>query len=154
MKVPITEYLRIDLDSEHWECAVCDQTLNSARDNYKKGLLIHARDPREIHRPLIDPKAYEYTFAPDPALCVIYEFYCPGCGTLVETEYTVPGHMPVHDIELDIDALKQQWQGKAAPDAPMHGPDTEILPNRNEHHHHHHHGAHKSGQGGTTGGQP
>jgi acetone carboxylase gamma subunit len=146
MKVPITEYLRIDLDSEHWECAVCNQPLNSARANYKEGLLIHARDPREIHRPLIDPKLYEYTFAPDPTLCVIYEFYCPGCGTLVETEYTVPGHMPLHDIELDIDALKAQWQGRQPPEASaQHGPDVELLPGRHAHPHHHgHHHPHPS----------
>jgi hypothetical protein len=25
---------------------------------------------------------------------------------MVETEYTVPGHPPVHDIELDLDALQ------------------------------------------------
>lgn len=152
MKVPITEYLRIDLDSERWECGVCNQQLNSARENYKEGLLIHARDPREIHRPLIDAKVHEYTFAPDPALCVIYEYYCPGCGTLVETEYTVPGHMPVHDIELDIDALKLQWQGKAIPNVSIHGPDTEFLPGRHDHHHgqHHHHGERTSD---ATGGQ-
>jgi acetone carboxylase gamma subunit len=109
MKVPITEYLRIELDTEQWECRECGRGLGSARQNYKEGLLVHARDPREIHRPLLDPTLYEYTYSPDPSWCAILEFYCPGCGTLVETEYTVPGHLPIHDIEIDVDALKKRW---------------------------------------------
>lgn len=142
MKVHVTEYLRIDLDTEMWECRCCGHRLISARENYKKGTLIHARDPREIHRPLISPADFEYTFAPDPELCVIYEFYCSSCGTLIETEYQVPGHMPTHDIEFDIDALKRQWaeRGEGAnPDiGPDMGPDTDFMPHRHEHGHHRH----------------
>lgn len=114
MKVPITEYLRIDLETERWECRVCGRNLASARDNYKKGLLVYDRDPREIHKPLLDPAKYEYTFSPDPRWCALLEYYCPDCGTMMETEYTVPGHPPVHDIELDIDALKAQWRKRSA----------------------------------------
>jgi acetone carboxylase gamma subunit len=112
MKICITEYLRIDLDTERWQCRRCDHDLGAARDNYKRGLLVHDRDPREVHRPLIDPKKYAYTFSPDPSYTALLEYYCPGCGTLVETEYTVPGHPPIRDIELDIDSLKEkaaQW---------------------------------------------
>ena len=109
MRVLITEYLRIDLASEAWECRVCGQHLGPARGNYKEGLLVYDRDPTEIHPPLLDPKRYRNTFAPNPAWCAILEYYCPGCGTMIEVEYIVPGHPPVHDIELDIDALKAQW---------------------------------------------
>lgn len=126
MKVHVTEYLRIDLGQEMWECKCCGKPLVSARENYKKGLLIHPRDPREVHRPLIDPKDFEYNFGPDPALCVLYEFYCPGCGTLMETEYQVPGHLPVHDIELDIDALKRQWAGRTELEEAVVGPANII----------------------------
>ena len=122
MKVLITEYLRIDLDSEQWECRRCDRQHGSARGNYKRGLLVYDRDPREIHKPLLDPKLYERTYSPDPAWCRILEYYCPQCGTMVEAEYLPPGHPPVHDIELDIDALKAQWSGreelKGSPFAP------------------------------------
>ena len=31
---------------------------------------------------------------------------------MIETEYLPPGHPPVHDIELDIDALKAQWAAR------------------------------------------
>ena len=110
MNVLITEYLRIDLDTETWECRRCDRALGSARDSCKRGLLVYDRDPTEIHRPLLDPRKYERTFAPDPAWCRILEYYCPGCGTIVEAEYVPPGHPPLRDIELDIDALKQRAQ--------------------------------------------
>lgn len=111
MKVPMSEYLRIDLESEEWECRECGRAIGSARGNYKEGLLVYARDPRKIHRPLLDPGLYGYAYSPDPHWCAILEFYCPGCGTMVEVEYTVPGHPPIHDIEIDFDALKERWKG-------------------------------------------
>jgi acetone carboxylase gamma subunit len=113
MKLAMTEYLRIDLDGERWECRECGWTIGPARRNYKEGLLVAARDPREIHRPILDPELYEYTYAPDPEWCAILEFYCPGCGTLIEVEYTVPGHPPIHDLEIDVDALKSRWASGA-----------------------------------------
>lgn len=122
MKVYVTEYLAIDLDAERWQCRRCDRDLGAARDNYKRGLLVYDRDPREIHRPLLDPEAYAFTFAPDPEFTALLEYYCPGCGTLVETEYTVPGHPPTRDIELDIDSLK----AKAAEWAAAHGGEVPL----------------------------
>jgi acetophenone carboxylase len=103
MRVQITEYLEIDMSSEKWVCTRCGRELTDARANYKEGCLVAARDPREIHPPVVEG---EYTFAPDPEWCAIVEFYCPGCATLVETEYLPPGHPITHDIELDIDALR------------------------------------------------
>jgi acetone carboxylase gamma subunit len=105
MRRQITEGLDIDLDSERWHCRRCDRDLGDARRSYKRGTLVLERDPREIHRPVVEG---EYTFAPDPAWCRILEFICPGCATLLEVEYLPPGHPITHDIELDIDALKEQ----------------------------------------------
>lgn len=107
----ITEYLDINLHDEQWQCNRCGRRLGDARDNYKKGLLVYERDPREIHRPLINPDEYEYNFAPDPNWCRILEYYCPQCGAMVETEYLVPGHPITRDIELDIDWLKKAALG-------------------------------------------
>jgi len=111
MKLPMTEYLQIDLERETWECRECGHVIGNARVNYKEGLLVHARDPRETHKPLLDPRLYQYTFSPDPEWCAILEFYCPSCATMIEVEYTVPGHPPIHDIDVDIDALKKRWAG-------------------------------------------
>src|SRR3546814_7082378 len=59
MKVLITEYLRINLDTEKWECRRCDHVHGNARDNYKRGMLVYDRDPREIHKQMPDKKRYE-----------------------------------------------------------------------------------------------
>jgi acetone carboxylase gamma subunit len=107
----MTEYLQIDLTDERWQCRRCHHDIASARDNYKTGLLVYDRDPREIHRPLIDPEKYEFTFSPDPLWCRIVEFYCPGCGTMIEVEYLPPGHPPTYDMEIDVDALRAQKAG-------------------------------------------
>ncbi|MAZ87388.1 MAG: acetone carboxylase subunit gamma [Cellvibrionaceae bacterium] len=112
MKYLATEYVQIDLDNEVWECRTCDHTLGSARENYKIFTKIYNRNPQEIHRPKLDPTKYEFTFSPNPKVCAIYEFYCPNCGTMMDVEYTVPGALPLHDFELDIDALKEKMQGR------------------------------------------
>ena len=103
MRRQITEYLEIDLEEEQWICTRCGRRLCAARANYKEGCLVRERDPREIHRPVIEG---DYTFAPDAEWCRILEFICPGCATLLEVEYLPPGHPITHDIEIDVDALK------------------------------------------------
>ena len=126
MKVLITEYLRIDLGTEQWECRRCDKVLGSARDNYKRGLLVYDRDPREVHKPLLDPKLYQRTYSPDPTWCRILEYYCPQCGTMMEVEYLPPGHPPLHDIDFDLDALKLQWQDRQEVLEPTPAPDLAL----------------------------
>jgi acetone carboxylase gamma subunit len=126
MKVLVTEYLRINLDTERWECRRCSRELTSARENYKRGLLVYDRDPREIHKPLLDTTKYERTYSPDPTWCRILEYYCPQCGVLMEAEYLPPGHPPIHDIEFDIDALKLQWKDRKEVVEPVIGPDLAL----------------------------
>ncbi len=109
-RVAITEYLEIDLDAERWHCRRCNHDIGPARSNYKEGLLVHNRNPREVHRPILDD-SYPFTYAPDPLWCRIIEFYCPNCGTLMENEYLPPGHPLTHDIDLDIDSLKERHAG-------------------------------------------
>ena len=103
----ITEYIDLDLAAERWRCNRCGADLGSARDPYKKGCLIAARDPAEVHPPLVAGSGY--SFAPDKDWCRIVEFYCPECAVLVEVEYLPPGHPLTHDIELDFDALKARY---------------------------------------------
>ena len=117
-RIAITEYLEIDLQRERWHCRRCDHDIGSARSPYKEGLLVYDRDPRDIHRPILDETRYDYTYAPDPKWCRIVEFYCPECGTMVENEYLPPGHPLTNDIELDIDMLKEKnLHDKGQPDA-------------------------------------
>ncbi|MFH0814421.1 MAG: acetone carboxylase subunit gamma [Pseudomonadota bacterium] len=104
-RIQVTEYLGLDLGEDFWFCRQCNHKLISARENYKKGCLVYDRDPMDIHPPLIDE---EINFAPDPAWIRILEFYCPKCGTQIETEYLPPGHPITHDLEIDIDRLKER----------------------------------------------
>jgi len=104
-RIRVTEYLDLELDGEQWMCNRCGHLFGPASENYKKGCLLHDRDPREIHPALVDGA---YSFAPDPLWVRIVEFYCPGCGTQVDTEYLPPGHPITHDIEIDIATLKSR----------------------------------------------
>jgi acetone carboxylase, gamma subunit len=104
-KIRITEHLDLDVDREEWLCNRCGRILAPARENYKKGCLLYDRDPREIHPPIVTGS---FNFSPDPLWVRIVEFYCPGCGTQIETEYLPPGHPITHDIELDLDRLKER----------------------------------------------
>jgi len=104
-RLRITEYLDLDLDREQWLCNRCGHAIGPARDNYKKGCLLYDRDPREVHPPLLSAG---FNFAPDPDWVRIIEYYCPGCGTQMETEYLPPGHPIIHDIEIDLQKLKER----------------------------------------------
>jgi acetone carboxylase gamma subunit len=104
-RIRITEYLDLDLNVEQWACNRCGRLLGAARENYKRGCLLHDRDPREIHHPLVTGP---FNFSPDPLWVRIVEYYCPGCGVQMETEYLPPGHPITHDIELDLDSLKER----------------------------------------------
>lgn len=105
-RVRITESLDIDVKSLMWCCNRCGKELISAKENYKKGCLVCARDPRDVHNPVIDG---EYTWAPDPEWMRIVEFYCPTCQVMFENEYLPLGHQITHDIEIDVDAFKLKY---------------------------------------------
>lgn len=104
-KRQITEYLDIDLETEYWCCNRCGEKLISARDNYKKGCLVYERDPRDIFKPIVEE---EFNFSPNNHWVSIIEFYCPGCGVMIENEMLPLGHPITHDIALDVDALKDK----------------------------------------------
>ena len=105
-RVAATEYLEVDLGTEMWHCRRCQRRLGPATKNYKEGCLVYARDPRTLYPSEVEGE--RYNFAPDPDLCLLVEFYCPGCGTLIETEALPPGHPPTHDIELDLPSLRRR----------------------------------------------
>jgi acetone carboxylase gamma subunit len=108
MRLPITEYLEIDLAKEMWCCRRCGLEIIGARENYKHGCLVAERPPAEVHPPVVQGQVY--SFSPDPDYCRIIEFYCPSCGVMVENEYLPPGHPITHDLELDLEALKSRYR--------------------------------------------
>ena len=107
MQVRITEYLDVEVESGRWQCHRCRCDLGPAETSYKCGCLIRARNPHEIHFPMGPDK--EFNFSLDPEWMVIVEFYCPQCGTMLETEYLPPGHPLTWDIQLDLDALRRKY---------------------------------------------
>jgi acetone carboxylase gamma subunit len=111
MKVRITEYLEIDLTREMWCCQRCGQELGKAREDYKRGCLVAERPLAEVHPSMVDGDGY--SFSPDPGFCRLIEFYCPGCGIIIENEYLPPGHPLTRDIELDIDVLQAKYREDA-----------------------------------------
>jgi len=104
-RIRITEYLDLDLETERWMCNRCGHVIGPARENYKRGCLLYDRDPREIHPRVVSAA---FNFSPDPEWVRIVECYCPACGTQIETEYLPPGHPITHDIEIDLDSLKER----------------------------------------------
>lgn len=101
----ITEYLEVDAVAGTWHCHPCGRELGPATRSYKEGCLVWDRDPRTLYPPAAEGP---YTFAPDPEWYRIVEFYCPGCGTLIEAEGLPPGHPITNDIELDLAALRDR----------------------------------------------
>ena len=99
----VGDKLDLCLDRERWICGKCGHDLGDGRDNVKRGLLVAERDPAEIHPPLIEGP---YTFSPNPEWIRILEFYCPGCGLQVETEYLPPGHPITNTTQIDLDRLR------------------------------------------------
>jgi len=108
-RLRITESLDVDVQRLMWCCNRCGKDLISASENYKKGCLVYARDPREIHRPIIEG---EYSWSPSPDWMRIVEFYCPHCQVMFEVEYLPPGHQITMDIELDVDSLREKFGSK------------------------------------------
>jgi len=45
MRIPMTEYLEIDLETERLRCRRFAQDLGPARGNYKECTLVYDRDP-------------------------------------------------------------------------------------------------------------
>lgn len=101
--IHVGENLAMDIDEELWTCSACSRELGPAQENFKHGLLVYERDPKEIHPPLIEGL---YTFSPNAAWIRILEFYCPGCGAQIETEYLPPGHPITNTTEIDVASLK------------------------------------------------
>jgi len=90
MHVAITEYLRIDLDAERWQCRRCEHDLVPPADNYKRGLLVHDRDPREIHRSILDSTCTVLRSLRIRAGAASSSTIAPGAGTQVETSTCRP----------------------------------------------------------------
>jgi N-methylhydantoinase B len=87
-------HLAVDDDRGAVVCRDCDEAICDAGENYKLHALCD-RKPLIEAGPLVnDPEEYvdeEVEFR---------QFYCPGCGRLLENEVILAELEPVHDKEL------------------------------------------------------
>ena len=105
MRLRATDALDVDLVTRRWVCNRCDYDVGDAERPYKFGCLVRDRDPAEIYPPVFGSEhPFRLTTLPDYGRFV--EYYCPGCGVMVEVELLPPGHPPDDDLWLDLDAIQ------------------------------------------------
>jgi N-methylhydantoinase B len=94
LKVTDNLVLRDEHDGPHHACVKCGADLGPAQENYKEHCLYEVR-PIAHAVPLSgDPKRYI------DAVPEFRQFFCPGCGALVENEVALSSDPVLHDIEL------------------------------------------------------
>ena len=94
-----TEYLSVrrgDGGANHWACAKCATDLGPVEENYKLGCLREDRPVSESN-PLIGETKDHI----DDEV-VFRQFYCPGCGTLIENEVSIASDPPLMDISIAL----------------------------------------------------
>jgi len=86
-------YLEIDENTKKIRCLKCGKVICDASSNYKLHVPRAEVFPDEIpgQRP---PR--------DKALVVYYEYYCPGCYTMLDVEIMEKGSPPLWDIQVKI----------------------------------------------------
>jgi len=63
----------------------CGQEFCEYRTNWKEHALVYERDPQ-------DQEVYSQASAPSAEWMILREFYCPGCGALLDTEGVPKGY--------------------------------------------------------------
>jgi N-methylhydantoinase B len=88
--------VRLAADGPHFCCARCAADLGPTQGNYKHACL-REDNPIDRANPLVgDSRRYI------DATPVFRQFFCPGCGALVENEIAVEGEELLQDIELHV----------------------------------------------------
>jgi len=90
--VRIHYYLVIN-ENKKIECRKCGREICDASENYKKHIPRAEIWPDEI--PGERPRK-------DDALALYYEYYCPGCFTLLDVEVAEKGSPPLWDIQIKV----------------------------------------------------
>ncbi len=88
----------LDIDESNWQikCRKCGQEICHASENYKLNVPRAEAWPDEIKSGRRPPK--------DEAMLCYYEYYCPGCYTMLDVEASEPGSPPLWDIQIKVPA--------------------------------------------------
>jgi len=89
-------HYNLDLDNatKKIRCRKCGYEICSGRENYKLHVPRAEVWPDEIKCGRRPAKA--------EALCCYYEYYCPGCYTMLDVEVSEPGSPPLWDIQISL----------------------------------------------------
>jgi acetone carboxylase gamma subunit len=85
-------YLDINEETRQIECRKCGHVICDATENYKLHVPRAEVWPDEIPGGRRPPR--------DKTLLIYYEYYCPGCYTMLDVEVMEPGSPPLWDIEV------------------------------------------------------
>lgn len=89
----------------------CGHEFGDWRINWKLHAHILVRDDAEKMEEI-----YPGYKSPDPDLCEIREFYCPGCTALLKVDSVPVGYPILFDILPDIDGFYREWLNNPLPD--------------------------------------
>jgi acetone carboxylase gamma subunit len=89
----------------------CGHEFGDYRRNWKLSALIFVRDTREKLEEI-----YPGIRCPDPSLCEVREYYCPGCSSLLKVESVPVGYPIIFDFLPDLDAFYRDWLGRPLPE--------------------------------------
>jgi len=102
--------LRREKGGERIACARCGADLGSPRENYKERCV-----RRDADITTANPNIGDYRRYIDDRP-VFRQFFCPGCGSLIENEVARESDPVLHDIELHLRSHRR----RAGPSSPTH----------------------------------
>ncbi len=106
--LPVSEHLFVvEKDGERIVKCDCGYEFGDYRVNWKLNSLIFVRDNRAKLEEI-----YPGIKCPDPNLCELREYYCPGCAALLKVESVPVGYPVIFDFLPDIDAFYRDWLGR------------------------------------------
>ncbi len=88
----------------------CGHEYGDWRRNWKLGAVIFVRDDAEKLE-----EVYPGLRCPNPDLCEVREYYCPGCAALLMVEAVPVGCPIIFDALPDLDAFYRDWLGRPLP---------------------------------------
>jgi acetone carboxylase gamma subunit len=89
----------------------CGHEFGDWRRNWKLQAVVYVRDDREKLE-----EVYPGLRCPNPDLCEVREYYCPGCAALLMVEAVPVGCPVVFDALPDLDTFYRDWLGRPLPD--------------------------------------
>ncbi|MFO8011020.1 MAG: acetone carboxylase subunit gamma [Dehalococcoidia bacterium] len=106
--LPVSEHLFVvEKGGERIVKCDCGHEFGDYRINWKLNSLIFVRDNRAKLEEI-----YPGVKCPDPNLCEVREYYCPGCAALLKVESVPVGYPVIFDFLPDIDAFYRDWLGR------------------------------------------